>query len=131
MRLGQRPACSLLGLVLILLVLPATPRNARATEGGGEASNEARLRSMPREERLALLEKLKAFDALSGAEQSAIRGIDARTAADRLRLAARVHEPGGFAALQTLWPDLAGRFPGEPGCDPRVDGRQSLPRPRE
>ena len=59
------------------------------------------------------------------------RGIDARTAADCLRLAARFHRPGGFAALQTVWPDLDGRFPGEPGCDPQVDGRQFLLRPRE
>ena len=59
------------------------------------------------------------------------RGIDAGTAAVHLRLAARFHQPGGFAALQTLWHDLDGRFPDEPGCDPQVDGRQSLPRPRE
>ena len=59
------------------------------------------------------------------------RGIDVRTTDDRLRLAARFHEPGGCAALQLLWPDLDGHFPGEPGCDPRVDGQQTLPRPSE
>jgi len=48
------------------------------------------------------------------------------TATACLRLAARFHEQGGFAALQALWPDLAGLFPGEPDGDPLLDERQPL-----
>lgn len=54
------------------------------------------------------------------------RAIEPQTATARLRLAARFHDQGGFAALQALWPDLAGCFPGEPDCDPRLDEQQRL-----
>lgn len=54
------------------------------------------------------------------------RAIEPHTATARLRLAARFHEQGGFAALQALWPDLAGLVTGEPDCDPRLDERQPL-----
>jgi hypothetical protein len=52
----------------------AEPAGAAAPE----AANANRLRSMPREERLALFEKLKEFDALSSAEKAAIRALNAR-----------------------------------------------------
>ena len=54
------------------------------------------------------------------------RAIEPHTATARLRLAARSREQGGFAALQALWPDLAGLVPGEPDCEPRLDERQPL-----
>ena len=46
----------------------------------------------------------------------AFRDIEAGAAATRLRVAARFHAPGGFAALQVLWPDPASRCPAEAGC---------------
>jgi hypothetical protein len=68
---------------------PVRPHVARASEAGVPAVTSAgtlatnwdRLRSMPREQRLALWEKLKAFDALGQSERSSIRALDARIAA--------------------------------------------------
>jgi len=55
------------------LVLPGAAQAADA-----EAENWNRLRSMPREQRLALWEKLKEFDALGPTEKSAIQSLNAR-----------------------------------------------------
>ena len=55
------------------LVLPGAGQAADA-----DAENWNRLRSMPREQRLALWEKLKEFDALGPTEKSAIQSLNAR-----------------------------------------------------
>jgi len=34
--------------------------------------------------------------------------------------------PEQFPALQVLWPDKAGKFPGDPACDPRCAALQEL-----
>jgi hypothetical protein len=68
---GSRPAllASTIGLVLV-------PFAAR----GGEAENWGRLRSMPRERRVALADKLKEFDALDAREKEAVRALDRKVA---------------------------------------------------
>lgn len=58
----------LLGLALPFLV------------GAGEEENWQRLRSMPRERRVLLAEKIREFDRLSRADQSAIRALDEKLA---------------------------------------------------
>jgi hypothetical protein len=55
-----------------------TPGPGFAGAATPEAENLVRLRSMPREERLALLEKLQEFDALDPAERAAIRALNQR-----------------------------------------------------
>jgi hypothetical protein len=83
---GDRSLRFSLALGLITLqahthALPAVAAEARrATRAEIELRNEARLRSMPRAERLALVEKFKAFDELGRAEQESIRALDARIA---------------------------------------------------
>jgi hypothetical protein len=59
-----------------LILVLASPQVVHAAEA--EAENLERLRSIPREERLALWEKLNEFDALSQTERSAIRSLDER-----------------------------------------------------
>src|SRR5262249_7398039 len=76
---ATRPLAS--ALVLGGLLLGWGMTTTRAEPAGAttpEAANAIRLRSMPREERLALFEKLKEFDALSSAETAAIRALNAR-----------------------------------------------------
>jgi hypothetical protein len=75
------PTARLLVNALAFLVLGwgvTTSGAESATVATPEAENTDRLRSMPREERLALFEKLKEFDALSAAEKAAIRALNAR-----------------------------------------------------
>ncbi len=74
---------SALRLVLSLLLFALSwglfaPGAGRAADA--DAENWNRLRSMPREQRLALWEKLKQFDALGPAEKSAIQSLSARIA---------------------------------------------------
>jgi hypothetical protein len=63
-------------IVLALITSPA----GRAAESRAMDENWDRLRSIPREQRLALWEKLKKFDALSRTERSTIRSLDERIA---------------------------------------------------
>src|SRR4051812_11828299 len=49
---------------------------------GPEEPNWRRLRSMPREERVRLADKLKAFDALPTGDQEAVRALDRAIAAE-------------------------------------------------
>src|SRR5437763_13958316 len=49
--------------------------------GAGEDANWKRLRSMPREHRLILAEKIKEFDRLDRDEQARIRDLDRRLSA--------------------------------------------------
>jgi hypothetical protein len=84
---GSRTACLALtmGLALIPLV------SAR----GGETENWERLRSMPRERRVFLSEKLREFDSLAPEEKSAIRALDRKveglSAADQANYLAVLH----------------------------------------
>jgi hypothetical protein len=63
-------------VLLVLGWVAAAPGRAPAAAANAEAENASRLRSMPREERLALWEKLREFDALGPAEHSAIRSLN-------------------------------------------------------
>jgi hypothetical protein len=71
-----RPVLSLLLFGLSWGLVP--PGAGQAADA--DAENWNRLRSMPREQRLALWEKLKEFDALGPTEKSAIQSLSARIA---------------------------------------------------
>jgi hypothetical protein len=72
-----RPAGRLAGWVAVLCCLaPGAARPGFAADS--QVKNWDRLRSMPREERLVLSEKLKQFDALGRSDQAAIRALDDR-----------------------------------------------------
>ena len=60
-------------LVLLACLATVCPTTAMA----GETENWARLRSMPRERRIALAKNLERFDALDRAERAQIRALDA------------------------------------------------------
>jgi hypothetical protein len=74
MRIGIRLLCCAFALGLT----PSHAGRAAEDQAQSRAENWNRLRSMPREERLALWKKLEEFDALGRAEQSAIRVLDKR-----------------------------------------------------
>jgi hypothetical protein len=76
---AARPLVSALVFLVLGLGVTASPAEP-AAPATPEAENADRLRSMPHEERLALFEKLKEFDALSAAEKAAIRALNARIA---------------------------------------------------
>jgi hypothetical protein len=68
------------GACLTLLPLQVGRTAGASDQTTAATENLQRIRTMPREERLGLWEKLKEFDTLSTSEQAAIRSLDARIA---------------------------------------------------
>jgi Domain of unknown function (DUF4262) len=69
----------------------------------------------------------KPFDGVLHGYETVLRQVRAPRSVRRLaRAIAFHHGRRDFPILQLLWPDRAGRFPGDPAVDPKVAARQPL-----